>query len=170
VLGKNVLAVTGAIFLASVCAAPASAGPIVETYTFTGTCTDCSGTVTGILTLDSSYVLGNSIAPDFLSFFYEGSNMIPGGFTIGNLDSGLFVTGSLPSTLPGPASSDITIENLNWIFSANTDGSWSVAPGGLLSADFGTNGVFSTPEPSTAVLIGFGLAGVGVLRRRVRRA
>ena len=167
---KNVLAVTGLILLATICAAPASADPIVETYTFTGTCTDCSGTVTGTLTLDSSYVLGNPIGPDFLSFVYDGSNLIPGGFTISDLDAGVSVSGSLPSTLPGAPSSDIVIENANWEFLVNTDGSWSVVDV-LSEADYGTNGSFSdpAPEPSSAILIGCGLVGLRLVRRRMRR-
>jgi hypothetical protein len=144
--------------LATLGAASASANIAVEVYTFTGRCTDCTGTGTGTLILLANYVLGTPLsAGDLYSFNYS-SNLIL-DLSIHN-DPTEELSGILPVGL-GPA--NISISGANGSFNTNSDGTWSAFNP---PADIGTSGVWSTesatptPEPSALPLIGICLAGV----------
>jgi len=140
------------------------------TYNFSGQCTDCNGTATAQLTLLSSYVLGTSITTsNFVSFHYDGTNLIS-AFTINLADVG-FLSGSLPATLPGPATLSV-IDTTFFGFDSGITGQWNVG-----GDDFGTLGVYSlagattgAPEPGTLGVMGAGLGLLGfAARRKLRR-
>jgi hypothetical protein len=126
--------------------------------------------------LDSSYVLGTSIAPDFVSFTYDGSNLLA-AFTVGVSDVS-DLSGELPTTLPGPPKEDIDFRTLvpfgpsprDDQVSIRANGFWFI---GIEPVDFGGNASFSSvPEPSTwaMMLLGFaGLGYVGYRRARIGR-
>lgn len=158
---RNLIILAMAITLG---AASASAEIAVEVFTFTGQCTDCSGTGTGQLILLADYVLGTPLsAEDLVSFNYS-SNLIP-DLSIHN-DPTEKLSGILPVGL-GPA--NISISDANDSFNTSTDGTWSALDP---PADTGTNGIWSTPsttptpEPSAWPLIGICLAIVIFCRRK----
>ncbi|MBY0502828.1 MAG: PEP-CTERM sorting domain-containing protein [Bryobacteraceae bacterium] len=156
----------------------------ITNYYFTGTCSDCEGTVTGTLVLQG-YTPGNTLDfTNFVSFTYDGSNLL-GSYVIVPSMVTLFV-GNIPANLPGPGSLVINTNVLNLTptsksllvlpvtvptnpyFVAFPDGSWETGTGGA-PADQGTGGSFSltaTPEPSSVLLLGAGLAALGLRRRR----
>jgi len=169
--------------------APLQAGAIgVQTFFFTGTCTDCEGTGTGTLVLQD-YVQGTTSIDlaNLISFNYSGTNLLapfqilPGAVSI-------FVV-NIPVSLPGPGTLIINtgqftittsgqglfVDTLGLAsvvlpyFQAGNDGLWSAGDNGV-NADFGTAGTFSVasvPEPSSLLLLGAGLAAVGLrLRKR----
>ena len=148
-------------------AVSASATIAVQVYTFTGQCTDCTGTGTGTLILLADYTLGTPLSdPDLVSFNYS-SNLIP-DLSIHN-DPTEAISGILPVGL-GPAT--ISISGANGSFDTSTDGTWSAF---TPPADIGTSGIWSkasltpTPEPSTLPLIGICLAGgIFILGRRIK--
>lgn len=147
---------------ATIGAVSASATIAVEAFTFTGQCSDCTGT--GTLILLAGYELGTPLSDlDLVSFNYS-SNLIP-DLSIHN-DPNETISGILPVGL-GPA--NISISGTNGSFDTNSDGTWSAF---IPSADEGTNGIWSTPstistpEPSALPLVGMCLAGVILLRRR----
>ncbi len=148
---------------------PASATIALEVFSFSGTCTDCVGYGAGTLALITGYSLGDSFGVDNFQFFTYSSSILGNpGFTIGRNSSGLAVSGTLPSVLPGAA--DVSISGDGWSFVSNSNGSWSVenpAP-----ADFGPSSTWSlaspanAPEPASMALLAFGLAA---LLHRARR-
>jgi hypothetical protein len=143
---------------------PASASIPLNVFNYTGTCTDCTFS-NGELELFAPYTLGTPITTsNFVNFIYT-SNLV--SFFINQSDPGFFVSGSLPDTLPGPAT--IVIEDSQWEFSTSTDGSWFVDQFG--GADNGPSNTWSaqasTPEPGTILMLAAGLA---VLTARYKRA
>ena len=58
-------------------ASSASATVAVQVYTFTGDCTDCTGTGMATLILLGNYVLGTPLSADDLYSFNYSSNLIP---------------------------------------------------------------------------------------------
>jgi MYXO-CTERM domain-containing protein len=168
---SNSLNLTAAIaVLGFAFATPASAVTSFSTYSFEGTCSDCSGTVTGVLTLSGSYAadIGQSIGTDFSSFTYNGSNLL-GPFTINSLSSGLAVSGTLEVS---PSVPNLSIADTANNFRIISLGNWcagTTAPCATGSPDMGISGDLSTPEPGTAptALLGaLGLAGLSLWRRR----
>ncbi|MGH8960757.1 MAG: PEP-CTERM sorting domain-containing protein [Jatrophihabitantaceae bacterium] len=166
------------------------------TYDFSGSCSDCSGTVTGTMELSSNYVLGTSFLNDFLGFSYNGSNLFP-SFTIAAPGPQSF--GSLPTTLPGFAAMTLNSDQTTYsgqtgsfFFSTYEDGTWDLGftplnggTGGTggggggngcnrCGSDTGTDGSWSlaspppvvTPEPSTWTLMLGGLGLLGLGRRQ----
>jgi hypothetical protein len=153
---------------ATIGAASASADIAVQVYTFSGQCTDCTGTGAGTLILLADYVLGTPLSAEDLYSFNYSSNLIP-DLSI-HSDPTEVLSGILPVGL-GPA--NITISGMNGSFNTNSDGTWSAFNP---PADVGTNGVWSTasatptPEPSALPVIGFCLASVIFFRgRRINR-
>jgi PEP-CTERM motif len=159
-----------AAVLTAMAVVPASAG----TITFTGTCSDCTGTVTGTLVLtDSGSTLSTA---DFVSFTYGGSNLLT-SYTINAGDFSLFVSGSIPGTLPSTANVDIS--NGSFFFQSfsggESDGFWDTGRSGNSTrpSDQGINGVYNaatTPEPTTWAMLGAALVGLVVFRRKLMSA
>ena len=104
---------------------------IVSTFDFSGTCSDCTGAGTGELKL-GNYNLGDAItANNFLSFVYNGTNLLP-AFSITAADaSGL--SGSMSAPLPG--AEDFSVVGNDGDFTSQANGFWCV--GGACYADYG---------------------------------
>jgi hypothetical protein len=144
----------------------AGAIPIDITYQFTGTCTDCTGFGTGLLTL-ANYTLGTSLtAANFVSFSYS-SNLI--SFSIPNSTDLSVFNGSLPASLSGTA--PISIEDTNLPTDALIifpDGGWCA--GTHCAGDNGPSSTWNlaavTPEPATWILLPSAVLGLGLIRRR----
>jgi hypothetical protein len=172
--------------VATFAAAPAKAIVIAEpttTYDFSANCEDCAElahtatyTVYGQLVLDSTYVLGDPIAPYFVSFTYDGSNLF-GKFTVTASEVESLI-GALPTVLPGPPAVSIDLSTIvpfgphpyDDRIGVGADGFWFI---GQEPADFGQDASFSVPEPSTwaMMLLGFAAlayAGVGARARAAR--
>jgi hypothetical protein len=159
-VARNLLLLTIA---ATFGASSASAIVPVSVFTFTGDCTDCTGTGTATLILLGDYVLGTPLAADDLYSFNYTSNLIP-DLSIHN-DPTAVLTGVL-SDLPGPE--DISISGMNGSFTSASDGTWSAFDP---PADMGIDGVWSagspiaTPEPSTIGIIAAGFLGMFFFNR-----
>lgn len=155
-------------------AAPAHAvttAPVVSTFDFSGVCNDCIGTGTGELQL-GNYNLGDPIsANNFLSFVYNGTNLLS-AFTITAADaSGL--SGSMSVPLPGAEDFSVTGTSNN--FTSQSGGFWCV--GGACYADYGFSSQWTAiqtastiptavPEPTSIALLAGALLGAAALRRR----
>jgi hypothetical protein len=145
-----------------------------ETFTFTGTCSDCgaaggAGTATAALDLEN-YTLGNILQTNnFESFTY--TSILLGTLFVDLGEFQHFGAASELANLPG-------FENvaINWIsgdqdyqFHSSSDGTWSVEIQSL-PGDVGTNGIWSaTPLPATLPLFAGGLGFVGYLAKRRRK-
>jgi PEP-CTERM motif len=145
-------------------AAPASAAVI---YNFSGTCDfGCTGTATATLILDDTYTPGTAIAgiSQLISFTYYGTGVVP-VFTINPTPS--FMGGELPVASGAPTDPFIISDGLTNQFAVGTSGDWIWL--GNEGGDSVTDGTFTlTPEPSSFVLIGGGVAALAALRRRKR--
>jgi hypothetical protein len=155
-------------FVVTLGTASASADVAVEVFTFTGECTDCSGTGTGTLILLAGYDLGTALSADDLYSFNYSSNLTE--ISIHN-DPTEVLSGTLPVGL-GPANIFISGDSGNVSFTSNSDGTWSAF---VPPADYGTSGIWTagypipTPEPSALPVIGVCLVGlIFVGLRRVK--
>lgn len=159
---------------------PKAAGATVlstqTTYSFSGTCSDCQGPALAELTL-ANYTAGQSITNNnFVSFHYDGTNLLS-GYTILN-DAGLYVSGSINNPLPGTENFYVMgftqttgAPGLQQVFETFNGGNWDT--GLPVSADYGpthlwnaTPAATAVPEPMSAALLGAGVLGVAVARRR----
>jgi hypothetical protein len=139
----------------------------IQSYSFTGQCTDCTGT--GLATLNlSGYTEGAPIqAGNFVSFSYSSDLISLFEITSSDLRS---VVGSLGPTFPGAFDVQIFRTDGADFFSSGT-GIWSVSIE-QVTADFGPNSswssaaVVATPLPGTLPLFAAGLVGLGWIMRR----
>jgi hypothetical protein len=161
--------------------------PTTTTYQFVGTCGDCVGTGTGLLTLQN-YTPGQPLAwANFVSFTYTSSiNPIPGGITPAVLNgmpqAAPLLSGSIPAVLPAPAVVNLGWNSSNYVLMTNfnSSGWWCVGADGC-QGDWGQPGTWSlvgaSPAPSAAgapalgvpMLIGLAvllaLLGAAILRK-----
>ncbi len=161
----------------TICIAPnlANAGVSLpnQSYSFSGVCSDCTGSVTANLVLVGSYTPGTDLdSSDLVSFTYGGSDLLA-SFTITQATvGGLF--GNIPATLPGPA--DVFIFSGDGVFGSSganrpdLSGDWCAGDG--CGADQGIKGVWAAagvPEPAAWAMMMVGMLGLGASMRMRRR-
>jgi hypothetical protein len=106
---------------------------------------DCTGSGTGTLVLQD-YTLGASLSTaNFVSFTYS-SNLF--SFTLDASQIHLLV-GSLPATLPGPATVNIENINLSIQFVSSSTGFW--CSGSSCFGDFGTTSTWTLVSTPTGI-------------------
>ena len=138
-----------ALTLLFVCAFSAAPFQTTTTFSFVGTCTDCSGQGQATLVLQN-YTLGNTILlANFVSLTYS-SNLVNFTLTPANVPS---ISGSLPASLPSAASVNFfaTTGGAAQGMELNTsnDGTW--CSGFECAGDRGTAGtwsLYSAPVPT----------------------
>jgi hypothetical protein len=142
----------------------------LQTYYFTGDCSDCTGTGLGTLTLQN-YTPGATITTDtnnFVSFSYT-SNLTSFSISANQL---VFIFGAIPtapSELPGPA--ELFLQDNNSpadVFNSTTGGGWCAGAGTACGNDQGTTSSWATatPEPATVIPVVVAVFGFGIVRRR----
>ncbi len=151
-------------------ATPATPQLVVSTqsqFSFTGTCTDCTGQGIGTLTLQN-YTPGTALTTANFVYWSYNSNLLPNYF----IDSVSHLSGSIGAVA---GHDNVVFYNANFTkqFTSQSNGNWCT--GNSCLADIGTNGTFSpagtsspspTPEPMTLSLVGTGLAALASLRKR----
>ena len=153
-----------------------AAAPIeAQTYTFTGLCTDCAGTVTATLTLDD-YTPGDALSSANLVSFSYGSNLIP-DFTITSAYSlsGAFAASGAQLADIDIRTNDIPARGGMYEFVSHMDGNWTVSfqsdeSSGSDFLDIGTQGTWSVPEPASWALMISGMGFVGCALRGRRKS
>lgn len=150
------------------------APPPTSEFDFTGTCSDCAGTAKAELILQN-YAIGSNISSaNFVSFHYDGSNLLP-AFTVttANLNS---VTGVMSSSTSAAEALTIFADGYKtqFISRKNTSNTWCAGPN--CASDQGVNDswtlaaagapVSSTvPEPLPVALLAGGLLARLLVRR-----
>jgi len=174
---RRVLSCACGLLLLTTLSGPASATLIFE---WMGTCSfGCTGTSTALVTTTDAYVPGTSITSStMVSFEYTGSNgtvSIPG-------DGSFFIPAGDPLIIPatpGP-STDFQLDfagddtyfcapdGSNILVCNNTGWHLVFSPKGFGEGNLNDPGVWrqQVPEPTTLLLMGLGLAGLGFARRR----
>jgi len=138
-------------------------------FTFTGVCSDCSGTATATLTV-TGFIPGQAFTLDlsnFVSFHYNGTNLRP-PFDITPSDNP-DVDGSLGPTFPNPYHVHVATPDTVRAFASEADGSWGVSSGqGLDDQGTSSNWDLAAPEPVTAAIAAIGLLALALISRYSR--
>jgi hypothetical protein len=169
-------------------AAHATQAPTTEVFDFTGTCSDCSGVATAVLTLQD-FTSGWVSASQFVSFSYQ-SNLTSFTVTTSDLDTKDFIALLIPSEMPwdtqvevglanGPNSTSVSFDSFmtgNWTVLGPSASVSGILVGARRSEDIGVNGVWSAasltssaPEPASWALMILGFGGLGAMLRTRRR-
>jgi PEP-CTERM motif len=142
-----------------------------ETFSFSGTCSDCSGFGTGTLTLQN-YTPGNGLSTvNFVSFEYSSNLVGPIDLTSADI-----FNGSIGSA-PGSYEVFIDSESAHFTLQTFVNGTWCVdaIEGCSTPADFGseytwTEQVAAVPEPSTWAMMILGFCGLGFMAYRRKQS
>jgi hypothetical protein len=167
-IAHAVAALAATAFLSNAAAVHATVITPDEEFTFTGQCTDCTGTGIGVLTL-SGYTQGNGLAlSNFVSFTYK-SNLLNLSY-----DVATYIRGNLVN-LPGKDYVVMVFNGGVAFYSLNTgSGSWCI--GNNCEQDMGPSSLWTmttatTPLPATLPLFASGLGVWGLLGwRRKQKA
>ena len=136
---RPVLLAAVLLFVCVFSAAPIQ--PTTTTFSFAGTCTDCSGQGRATLVLQN-YTQGNTMLPaNFVSLTYS-SNLVNFTLTPANVPS---ITGSLPASLPSAANVDFfsTTGGAAQGMELNTSNNGGWCGGFECAGDRGTAGTWS---------------------------
>ncbi len=144
-------------------------------YDWSGSCTDgCTGSVTGVLVLADTYAPGTLLEDShFLSWSYTSSTQsytVPGDFGFKETEGLILpVTAGKEAFNSGSSNRwiDYTGGATYQIFYSTSWGSQTPA-----QLDWGTGSRWTlragVPEPTTIALMGLGLAGIGLRRRKIK--
>ena len=162
--------IVAAMVATATATAPAGAAVALPTYssfTFTGTCRDCTGVGVGTLKLQN-YTVGQNLTTDnFVEFTYA-SNLLP------NVDvtSVASLTGNL-AVIPRANTVFFNTAGYTFTFGSSAGGFWCL--GGACADDDGPTHIWSSPNPAPGVpeaaswammLAGFGMIGLAMRRGR----
>jgi hypothetical protein len=145
---------------------------LLSIFDFTGTCSDCTGSVSAVLTL-SNYTLGSNITTsNFVTLTYNGSNLLsPFTITDAEVIADGEATGSIGPVLPGSFPVAVIRFDSSDAFESQFAGNWCA--GSSCDRDAGGNGIWSvatTPEPASIATFLVGIAGfVSARARRSKR-
>ena len=162
-------------------------------WRFFGNCVDCVAVgqppqgVTATLTLQN-YIQGTALTnANFVSFRYDGSNLLPPGYTVSLASMGIsvvpnYIFTSLTGNLTAGGSEGVNLGfngPYGFFTLSSANRAWQTCTGTPIpncpddlgnSGNFILNNAQTVPEPATYALMAVGLAALGVTSRKRKRA
>lgn len=156
---SSIVRISAVLAVCALAALPTgSATGSTATYQFVGTCSDCTGTGVGLLTLQN-YTLGQPLTwANFVGFTYTSNkNPIPAGISPSttNFNSSSILSGSLPATLPASATVSLGWNGNNYVLEtlAGSGAYWCVGVNGC-QGDYGFGGTWSLVGSTSVPVMG----------------